>query len=274
MSEQTSHSDMPLDDSEIYEDDILASTESGSRSKRARKGGPSFHEVWSYVTKGVQVNPGHYEATLPEEIQKYWCNKLAEENNTYRRNSQLNPNLPSQVNNYYDELLLKAWIMANIAFEVVENSFIKSLFKAHNPAYTLPSYTTLSERLLDKEFARVQNAINDELENIENLTLIKLSESELRDMVNLISINNFIDNEEINKSINTIYNSQNVLTHTNLILEDIVNLRDLIFQDRDIVSYEISNNNPSNNNKNIIVGNMNFSPENLVDTILNDKLEN
>ncbi|CAG8847213.1 9224_t:CDS:1, partial [Racocetra persica] len=54
MSEQTSHSDMPLDNSEIYEDDILASTELGSQPKRARKGGSSFYKVWSYVTKGVQ----------------------------------------------------------------------------------------------------------------------------------------------------------------------------------------------------------------------------
>ncbi|CAG8618102.1 44153_t:CDS:2 [Gigaspora margarita] len=81
------------------------------------------------------------------------------------------PKKARKANNHYDELLLKAWIMPNIPFEVVENSLIRNLFKAHNIAYVLPSRMTLSGRLLDKEFAHAQNSIDNELKNAEYLTL-------------------------------------------------------------------------------------------------------
>lgn len=165
--------------------------------KRVRKGGPVFDEVWDYVVKGEKVNPGHYKAEcfhcgkswqrgkpyvlrshlalycqhVPEDIRRYWLNKLAEDNNAHRRDSQLQIALPPQVNINYDKLVLKTWVMANISFEVIENPYIKCLFKNLNPAYVLPSRTTLSERLLDEEVARVQNSINDELECVEYLTL-------------------------------------------------------------------------------------------------------
>lgn len=61
--------------------------------------------------------------------------------------------------------------MANIPFEVIENPYIKNLFKGLNPAYVLPSRTTLSGRLLDEEVAHVQNNVNNDLENAEHLTL-------------------------------------------------------------------------------------------------------
>ncbi|CAG8811033.1 16376_t:CDS:2, partial [Dentiscutata erythropus] len=54
----------------------------------------------------------------------------------------------------------------------------------------------------------------------------------LRDIVNLTSINSFIEDEETNESIN-IDDNQNSSTRTNLILEDIINLKDPIFQEKD-----------------------------------------
>jgi len=47
--------------------------------------------------------------------------------------------LPSQANDRIDQSLLKAWVMAGIPFEVIENPFILDLLKDLNPGYVLPS---------------------------------------------------------------------------------------------------------------------------------------
>ncbi|CAG8708244.1 1015_t:CDS:2 [Cetraspora pellucida] len=159
--------------------------------KRNRQGGPVFDKVWDYVIRCEKVNPEHYKAecyhcrnvwqrgkpcilrshlalhclNVPEDIRSYWRNKLISNNNANKRDSQL----PLQVSKNYDEILLRPWIMTNIPFEVIENPYIKNLFKSLNPTYVLPSHTTLSGRLLDEEFARIENNINDELENAELL---------------------------------------------------------------------------------------------------------
>ena len=48
------------------------------------------------------------------------------------------------------------------------------LIKNLNPGYIPPFRSTLSDCLLDEEFACINTNINSELENIENLTLSKL----------------------------------------------------------------------------------------------------
>ena len=63
--------------------------------------------------------------------------------------------------------------MAGIPFEVIENPFIMDLFKDLNSGYIPPSQFTLSGWLLDKEVARINNKINDELEVADGLTLSK-----------------------------------------------------------------------------------------------------
>ncbi|CAG8721339.1 5693_t:CDS:2, partial [Ambispora leptoticha] len=92
---------------------------------------------------------------VPEDIRRYWHNKLIEVDNANKRNSQSQLVLPPQVSISYDENLLRAW----------------NLFKSLNPAYVLPSYTTLSGRLLDEEFAQIQININNDLEHAKHLTL-------------------------------------------------------------------------------------------------------
>ncbi|CAG8647212.1 6086_t:CDS:1, partial [Scutellospora calospora] len=79
------------------------------------------------------------------------------------------------------------------------------------------------------------------------------------------------DDEKADESINLFDNNQNFSTGTNLILEDIINLRDPIFQDDNIIPNEISNNNLSNNVEDSI--NIDFNPENLVNTVLNNELD-
>jgi hypothetical protein len=199
------------------------SAETPSSRKRFNKGGPRFDEVWEYFNQGEEVNPGHYKVSChyckkewnrgkpaflkahlaneclpcPENISKYWSERLAESKTNYTRKSSTqndiadvsiqpplrqikitqhfgsNKPLPPQVNDRIDQSLLKAWVIAGIPFEVIENPFIMDLFKDLNPGYIPPSRFTLSGQLLNKEVARVNNKINDELQVANGLTLSK-----------------------------------------------------------------------------------------------------
>ncbi|CAG8809882.1 23747_t:CDS:1, partial [Gigaspora margarita] len=73
---------------------------------------------------------------------------------------------------------------------------------------------------------------------------------------------------------NNIYDDDS-LTWINLILEETVNLKDLIFQDEDFVLYEYSTNTTSatSDTNNESDTNKGFDPESLVNTIL-DELAN
>ncbi|CAG8813679.1 24037_t:CDS:1, partial [Dentiscutata erythropus] len=68
-------------------------------------------------------------------------------------------------------------------------------------------------------------------------------------------------------------NDNETLSQTNLVLEKTVNLRDPIFQERDIEPYEnlIHSSNHSIESSNSI--NIDFNLENLVDSILNTELD-
>ncbi|CAG8802516.1 10351_t:CDS:2, partial [Cetraspora pellucida] len=106
-------------------DSSISMTESETSNdhpqKRNKQGGPVFNEVWDYVIKHEKV---------PKDICQYWRNKLIDVDNAYKRNSQLQLALSSQVS---DKILLRAWIMTNNPFEVIENPYIKDLFKRLNP---------------------------------------------------------------------------------------------------------------------------------------------
>ncbi|RGB38197.1 hypothetical protein C1646_756029 [Rhizophagus diaphanus] len=47
--------------------------------------------------------------------------------------------------------VLKAWVMVDIPFNVIETPFVLDLFKDLNPAYSPPSQTTLSDCLITEE---------------------------------------------------------------------------------------------------------------------------
>nr|CAG8494334.1 11967_t:CDS:2 [Entrophospora candida] len=127
----------------------------------------------------------------PPDISKFWKDTLAIEVVNYSH-SKKNPTtplpgiqpyitdhfgskkpLPLSVTERIDHALLKAWVIAGIPFEVIENPFVIVLFKELNPGYTPPSRTTLSGWLLDQEVARVNLNIEKELESSNNLTLSK-----------------------------------------------------------------------------------------------------
>ncbi|RHZ85688.1 hypothetical protein Glove_62g26 [Diversispora epigaea] len=126
--------------------------------------------------------------SYPEDISKYWRDKLAEQTINYTRTSKQsnlphnqatitqhfssNQPLPLQVNSRLNKSLIKMWIITGVPFEIIENPFTIDFLKELNPGYAPPSRTTLSGRFLDEEVARVNKYIDQELENAENLTLV------------------------------------------------------------------------------------------------------
>jgi hypothetical protein len=182
-------------------------------TKRARTGGASFDEIWKYFIRGEDQGNGHYSVKYyhceftrgrgkpselkvhlanrcndcPEDIKKYWRDKLAEQTTDYTRtpkNSELphtqptitqhfgsSQPLPVQINSRIDKSLTKAWIMTGIPFQVIENPFMVDFLKDLNSRYVPPSRTTLSGHLLDEEIARIDRHIDQDLENAKNLTL-------------------------------------------------------------------------------------------------------
>ena len=79
--------------------------------------------------------------------------------------------LSRAASNCLDQKIIKAWIMAGVPFDVINNPFIRDIFKEFNPAYNPPSRTTLSNRLLNEELAQVNKAINNDLNKTDHLML-------------------------------------------------------------------------------------------------------
>lgn len=106
---------------------------------------------------------------------------------------------------------------------------------------------------------------------------VELTESELREMVKIATIDDYITDEEklSENNDNTYEESSDSLSQTNIILEDIVNLRDPIFQDREIIPFEFSANIADSSIEDGIEADidMDFNPEDLVDTVLSVELE-
>ena len=127
----------------------------------------------------------------PEEISRYWREKVANWQINYTRNSKLLPQPPNsaqtQITEHYlsdqclpksvvdrlDKKILKAWVMAGILFNIIENLFVLDLFKDLKSSYSLLSQITLSNRLIDEEHSWVNLAIYCDLEQSDHLTLGK-----------------------------------------------------------------------------------------------------
>ena len=75
------------------------------------------------------------------------------------------------VSNCLDQKIIKAWIITEVSFNVIDNLFIWDIFKEFNSAYNPPSRTTLSNQLLNKELAWVNKVINNDLNKVNHLTL-------------------------------------------------------------------------------------------------------
>ncbi|CAG8659248.1 4909_t:CDS:1, partial [Scutellospora calospora] len=90
------------------------------------------------------------------------------------------------------------------------------------------------------------------------------------DYINNSLDNYVVDKEETSKNCNTFNKGLGLLTQNNLILDDIVNLQDTVFQEKEALSFELSINAVDTSVEDDI--NMNFDPEDLVDIVLNTEL--
>ncbi|CAG8843978.1 39973_t:CDS:1, partial [Gigaspora margarita] len=91
---------------------------------------------------------------LPKNISNYWHQKLIEETNiVYTQTNDLQDVdcFFLEVKHQIDQLLLKAWVIAGIPFEVIKNPFIKDLFKKLK--YDPLLHSILLGRLLEDEVA-------------------------------------------------------------------------------------------------------------------------
>ncbi|GES99151.1 ribonuclease H-like domain-containing protein [Rhizophagus clarus] len=168
--------------------------------KGLQKSNGHYEAICFYCkTKWSRGKPQKMEAHLateciqcPEEISRYWRENIANRQTNYTRNNKSLPlsqppnstqtqitdhykssdqSLPKFVVDRLDKKVLKAWIMAGISFNVIENPFVIDLFKDLNPGYSPPSRTTLSDCLVTEEYTRVGLAIDRDLKQSEHLTL-------------------------------------------------------------------------------------------------------
>ena len=150
--------------------------------KGIEKSNGHYEAICSYCRKKwARGKPAQLEAHLANEcigcsdyISQYWQEKVAERSPNYTRKSKEPYTLPlpnsisqmaitshyksdyplsKTIINRLDQKIIKAWIMAGIPFDVIDNPFIRDMFKEFNPEYNSPSRTTLSNRLLDEKLA-------------------------------------------------------------------------------------------------------------------------
>ena len=118
---ETSKSDKSSTQKCPFIPNIEAPAEAPHLRKKINKGGPRFDEVWEYFIQGKEVNSGHYKVSChyckkewargkpailkahlaneclpcPEEISKYWREKLIESKVNYtQRLSTQNDDIP------------------------------------------------------------------------------------------------------------------------------------------------------------------------------------
>ncbi|CAG8456982.1 14349_t:CDS:2 [Cetraspora pellucida] len=223
-------------ESSIISNDSNISNDNQPNKKR-KLGGPNFDEIWRFFIKGKSKGQGHYEARCrhcdsfwtrgrphlmkahlanycedcPNEISTYWQQRLANEVNNYTRNiSECSSEpLPRDINNQIDQSLLKAWVMARISFDVIENPFMKDFLKNLNSRYTPPLRTTLSERLLNEEIARVMALeSDDDMVDSDELSYAEIEQETLviDDIVDLTQ--NYLEGEREMLDTNDDYNLQ------------------------------------------------------------------
>ena len=82
-----------------------------------------------------------------------------------------NNELPAKQAALIDHLILKAFVMYRIPFQVVKNPYFINLLKNLQSNYNSSSWECFSTNLLNEESIRVEIKINNSLENTKNLTL-------------------------------------------------------------------------------------------------------
>ena len=73
-----------------------------------------------------------------------------------------------------DRVITKAFIMANIPFNIIENPWFVNMIRTLQPGYNTPSRQVLSGTLLEAELSRINMRINNELDKESNFTISKV----------------------------------------------------------------------------------------------------
>ncbi|CAG8614278.1 12703_t:CDS:2, partial [Gigaspora margarita] len=144
--------------------------------KRNRRDGPVFGEVWDYVIRHKKVNPGHYKAEC------HHCGNVWQRGKPCILRSHLTlhcSNVPEDIRHYWHNKLISD-NNANKRDSQLPLQVSKNL----NPTYVLPS-----------QIARIENNINDELENAECLILTMEYLISLRNYSSESHMGNFIASE-------------------------------------------------------------------------------
>ncbi|CAG8610527.1 29447_t:CDS:2 [Gigaspora margarita] len=198
---QKRNADLMEESESSSETEEYATNSSNQQSSTKKKSRP-FAEIWDYYLKSTEISHGHYEASCYYCVsKKSWARGKLAILEAYLANECSN-SLPNQIAitthflsncslskaavNRLDQKIAKAWIMAEIPFEVIENLFIKDMFKEFLPAYDLPSRTTLSaneisniiEKLGSDKFSAIVTdaASNSHAVNLIAADLVKLDE--------------------------------------------------------------------------------------------------
>lgn len=159
----------------------------------------SYHRKKAYVHE-LQAHLANDCTKCPGEIRNCYLNLLSENDNEISSRSRMscdsnstgskrkrveNGN-PRGIENYFDSIelpesriqiinkaLVRAFVCSGISFSVVDNPFFKEFLYQLRSNYSPPTRQLLSGQLLNKEIARINVAINEELENSEHLTIGK-----------------------------------------------------------------------------------------------------
>jgi len=154
------------------------------------------HRKWAraYVNE-LQAHLANECNICPTDIQQYWLGFVAardsfDSDDTTRstssnkkRKAQGQPriedfyesrSLPAAKVASINKALVRAFVNCGISFSIIDNPFFRELLYELRPNYEPPDRKLVAGRLLNQEAARVNQAINTELEHSENLTLGKI----------------------------------------------------------------------------------------------------
>jgi hypothetical protein len=178
-----------------------------NNNNSSKKGGRRFTSVWGHITRGKEMSHGMYQGTCnycktswsnakpiilrqhlashcnkcPEEISSEFARIVAEEDvkktldenqSTLEEHYELKK-ISDGRQKVIDNVLIKAFVCCNLAFNIIENPFFVELLKVLCMGYEPPSRKKLSVNLLQKELACVNIKIQSILEATNNLTLGK-----------------------------------------------------------------------------------------------------
>ncbi|RHZ56365.1 hypothetical protein Glove_402g60 [Diversispora epigaea] len=87
----------------------------------------------------------------------YYLERKSDKNQTVKK-------LEKRIIDNIDKTIIKAFVMCNIPFNIIENSWFINIIKSLQPTYDSPSHHTLSSTLLQSELARISVLTMNELE--------------------------------------------------------------------------------------------------------------